>query len=329
MQSGGPDAYIREELHLPVAGSGGFGVLAEEESDRWVQIRHFPDRRKAEQHALVLIAMQISCRLDRREWGIGLSVSSGDEARARRELAQYAAENRRPAAPPSPSPHPATAGIDGALAYTTVMIAVSAAAERMLFGADWIPAGAANAGLINGGEWWRGITALGLHADFGHLAANLAGGVLIGIVLAQLVGGGLAWLSILIAGALGNLAAAAFADAGHSAIGASTAIFGGLGVVSVLAWRRHSFTRRGLRGIAPLVAGATLLAFLGGGGGEERIDVAGHLAGFLCGGATAGLLLLLGRRVPEGRAAQFAYAGVTLAVFAGAWAIALRQTGIG
>jgi len=295
------------------------------DSDGWVQIRHFSSRGDAEQHALVLIAMQINCRLTRGDWGIGLSVAVGDEARARRELAQYGAENRSRPAAPAGSTYPLTEGVDGAIAYAAVMLAVAAAADRLWFGADWLAAGAANAGLILAGEWWRTITALGLHGDFGHLAANLASGSLIGLALAQVIGGGLAWLSILIAGGIGTFANAIFQPADHISIGASTAVFGGLGVLSVLAWRRRTtgVNRGGLRTIAPLVAGATLLGFLGSGGGQENIDVAGHLAGFLVGGAVGFAVHLLADRLPGSPRAQLGYGAIAVAIFALAWTAAL------
>ena len=44
------------------------------------------------------------------------------------------------------------------------------------------------------GEWWRAFTALTLHADAGHLMANLLFGVLFAYPAAQLVGVGVAWL---------------------------------------------------------------------------------------------------------------------------------------
>jgi membrane associated rhomboid family serine protease len=299
-------------------------VLAND-SDGWVQIRHFSNRTEAEQHALVLIAMQINCRLSRGDWGVGLSVALGDEARARRELAQYAAENRAPPEAPTGPVFPLTEGVDGAIGYTAVMLVVAAAADRLWFGANWLAAGAADAGLILGGEWWRSFTALGLHADFGHLAANLASGTLIGMALAQVIGGGLAWLTILLAGGTGTFANAIFQPADHLSIGASTAVFAGLGVLTMLAWRRRSvgLNRGGLRSIAPLVAGATLLGFLGSGGGQDNIDVAGHLAGFLAGGAVGFGVHVLGDRLPFGPRAQAGYGALALAIFAFAWTIAL------
>jgi rhomboid protease GluP len=62
------------------------------------------------------------------------------------------------------------------------------ASGRETFSQDWWSAGAAQAGLIADGEWWRAVTALGLHADLSHLASNLAFGSLLGLLLAQILG---------------------------------------------------------------------------------------------------------------------------------------------
>lgn len=294
-------------------------MLASDFEDRWVEIRQFRQRTEAEQHALVLIAMSISCVLVRRPWGIGLMVALPDAERAEYQLQEYTAENAPPQA------HPPTFAIsqvvDGALVFAAVVTFVQAAAEGSLFGLDWNGAGAANAGLIVGGEWWRAITALGLHGDLGHLLSNLLFGSFFAIVLSQLLGAGLAWLSILAAGGLGNVISAVFHSAGHTAIGASTAVFGALGLLAALTWQRQRFFNAGLRRFAPLAAGLMLLAFLGTGG--ERTDVGGHLAGF-----AAGVFLALGLHVarhviPTDFRAQIRYGLAALAVFATAWVVAL------
>ena len=98
-------------------------------------------------------------------------------------------------------------------------------------------------GLIQAGQWWRAVTALTLHVDHGHLLGNLLAGIVIGIVAAQLLGQGLAWLAILLAGALGNLIAALLRGPDYGAIGASTAVFGALGIVSAFTRQRRWLER--------------------------------------------------------------------------------------
>ena len=191
-----------------------------------------------------------------------------------------------------------------------------------MFGLDWLSAGAADAGAIKSGEWWRAFTALGLHGDLGHLLSNVAFGAFFGIVLTQILGAGLGWLAILMSGGLGNIVSAMFHSGSHAAIGASTAVFGALGLVAGLTWQRQRFFRSGLRRYAPLAAGLMLLAFLGIGG--ERTDIGGHIAGFAAGIALAVPLYLARDRIPDDLRSQFRYGGIAILVFALAWIIALN-----
>src|SRR5690606_3367049 len=135
------------------------------------------------------------------------------------ELTAYTEENERK--PATALPFSLSRVLDGALIAAALVVLIQMAAERGWFGADWYQAGAANAGLLIGGEWWRAFTALSLHGDLGHLLSNVLFGGMIGLVVAQTVGAGLAWLSIVLAGGLGNVLAAAFRTAGHTSIGAS------------------------------------------------------------------------------------------------------------
>jgi membrane associated rhomboid family serine protease len=290
----------------------------------WVEVRRFRARADAEQHALVLAAVGIDCRLVPRDGAIGLSVAPPDAVRARQQLAAYAQENRRRRSPPAL--RALMEGADGVLAYCAVLLFLHGASSRQAFSQDWLSAGAAQAGLIVEGEWWRTLTALGLHADLGHLASNLAFGSLLGLLLAQLLGAGLAWLAILLAGALGNALNALLHPAAHTAIGASTAVFAALGILAALTWsHRAPLWRYGLRRWLPLAAGVMLLAYMGMGG--ERTDIGGHFAGFATGAASGVGLAYAGQRVPQGTGAQWAFGSAALALFTLAWLLALRAHG--
>ena len=163
---------------------------------------------------------------------------------------------------PRPSGHaklrPLREGIDGAFVYCAALLLIDAAANHDAFGYDWLSAGDAQAGLIQGGEWWRALTALGLHADMGHLLSNVVLGSILGVLLAQLVGAGLTWLVIVIGGGAGNLVAAYLEPAEHAAIGASTAVFATLGLLAALAWGRQTLPWRGLRRWSPIAASSRL-----------------------------------------------------------------------
>src|SRR5690606_3753470 len=120
--------------------------------------------------------------------------------------------------------------------------------------------------------------------DVAHLLANLVFGVVFGYYAGQLLGAGVAWLSILIASAGGNLLDSLLAPPASVSVGASTAVFATLGLVAAYSWRSRADRRmRWAHRWAPLIAGAALLAFTGAGG--ERTDVVAHVTGFICGAA--------------------------------------------
>jgi rhomboid protease GluP len=287
-----------------------------------VEVSRSSSRAAAEQQALVLAAVGISSQLVVADGAAMLYVSPLEAARARRELSFWAREN----APPRRPPRPAVAAlyrIDGALAYCAVLLFFFAAARRDAFSVDWIAAGAAQAGLIQDGAWWRTITALCLHLELDHLLSNLAFGAVAGVLVAQLVGTGLGWLAILLAGALGNGLNAALHGASHTAIGASTAVFAALGILSGHAWTTRPVPwRGGIRRWAPIGAGIMLLAFLGFGG--ERTDIGAHVMGFAVGAATGFALGRIGRRVPYGPDAQQVYGVMVCGLLLLAWVMALR-----
>jgi len=294
--------------------------------DAWVEIHRSVARAEAEQYALVLAAAGIECRVVSLAGAVALSVASPEADRARQEVAAYARENQQRQSQSLRSVRPLAHGADGALAYAAVLLFLHGASRRETFSLDWWSAGAAQAGLIGGGEWWRTLTALGLHADLGHLVSNLAFGSLLGLLLAQLLGNGLAWLVILSGGAAGNALNALLRAVDHTAVGASTAVFAALGILAALTWRRRSpLWRYGLRRWLPLAAGVMLLAYLGFGG--ERTDLGGHVAGFAAGIALGVGLAYAGSRVPQGMSAQGAYGVAALALFTLAWLLALRAHG--
>ena len=143
-----------------------------------------------------------------------------------------------------------------------------------------------------------------------------------GLLLSQLLGWGLAWLAIVVAGGLGNGLDALLRFEPHAAVGASTALFGALGALAGY-WRRARTIpwRGGIRRWAPLAGGVMLLVFLGTSG--ERTDVGAHVAGFAVGGLIGLGLAQAGTRVPTGTRAQGLYGAMAAGVFAIAWVIAL------
>lgn len=148
-----------------------------------------------------------------------------------------------------------------------------------------------NLALFHSGEWWRPLTALFLHADTGHLLNNLGMGLLFGLLCSKSMGALLAWTLILAGGVLGNLATAwTYLPEAHRALGASTAVFAAVGVLSghggAETLREHSRATL-FRKALPLLGGLVLLGWYGF-GPDPRTDVVAHVWGFAA-GAVLGL----------------------------------------
>jgi membrane associated rhomboid family serine protease len=193
------------------------------------------------------------------------------------------------------------------------------------FGVDWLSAGALD--LAPGFQWWRIFTALTLHADQAHLLGNLLFGMVAGSAVSRLLGAGIGWLSILGAAASANVAELLIAPSAHRAIGASTAVFAALGLVTGLAGGEGAGHRRRWYRWAPLIAGVCLLTLLGA--GADHVDVLGHLLGFAFGTALGWVYAR--HRVARSGAersgaahAQTLAGACTVLLVCAAWAAALR-----
>ena len=151
---------------------------------------------------LVLEAAGIGYEVHRAAGEFTLVVGATDAARARAELDAYASENHDWTDRVEVSPRRSSARA-GVLGYIGVLVLVAVLAHQHAFAIDWHSAGKTHAGLIRHGELWRAVTALSLHADLLHLAGNIVIGGLFGLFAGQLLGSGLAWASILVAGGAG------------------------------------------------------------------------------------------------------------------------------
>lgn len=180
-----------------------------------------------------------------------------------------------------------------------------------LYPHTWSDLGAADAGRMLSGEWWRALTALTLHGDGAHVLGNVVVGSIFISPLAARAGLGTAWLCVLMAGGLGNCVNALVQGAEHVSIGFSTSVFGAAGMAAALRARLD----RSQPGWTFVAAGLALLALLGV--GDERTDVGAHLFGFAAG---LGLGAVLGGRIlRRGRVGPT----VDKALYAGAWGMVL------
>ena len=127
-------------------------------------------------------------------------------------------------------------------------------------------------------EWYRTVTALGLHASLTHLCGNVAFGSIFLTLLARLTGVGRAiWLTLL-GGALGNALTVLLRPHPVLSMGFSTALFASIGAIAGFMANQQSGRRKAM---LPVAAAAALLAMLGTEG--ENTDYAAHLAGLACG----------------------------------------------
>ena len=248
------------------------------------------------EHSLVVLAMGEACWLVPAEQGHRLLVEPAAAPAVREQLQRFDQESRHwPPRSVLDPPRSATLPLTGPLVWAA---SVLAAFRGQASHPEWVTAGALDAqALWVGGEWWRVMTALWLHADVAHVVANVVSGLfLFGLVLAtfgRARGAGL----LLGAAALGNLAAAGLhAAETYRSIGASTAVFAALGL---LTGRAVLTVARGGRPVRwrvlglPLAAGLTLLALWGS--GDVRVDVLAHATGFLAGLILGALPFISGR----------------------------------
>jgi MYXO-CTERM domain-containing protein len=246
-----------------------------------------------------------------------LLVAARDARAAVEQLRRFEAENAATAAPDDRLA--IRRGFRaGALLWSLTLVALYAAEHLGALGLPWWSVGAAQAERIRSGELWRAVTALGLHVDVPHLAGNLVFGALFLGVACQAVGLGGGLLLTLLAGSLGNLLAALVRDAAGTSVGASTAVFGALGLLAALQWRRRRRRQASsLRRWTPVVAAALLLAYLGTAGAQ--VDILAHATGFACGlGLGVAIEPRLERRL-AGPGAQLAQGLLAAAIVAAAW----------
>ena len=138
------------------------------------------------------------------------------------------------------------------------------------------------------------------------------------------MGPGVALLLIVLSGALANGINAWMHAPSHDVVGASTAVFGAIGILAglqaVRRWRRELWKGRAW---LPLAAGLGLLAMMGTGG--QRVDVSGHLLGLLCGTVLGGAASAVARE-PATRPVQNACLVGALCLLAGCWWLALTAS---
>jgi rhomboid protease GluP len=278
-------------------------------------------RRDCEERQLVLTAVGLEAQVVLGEGEFLLQVAVADAHFALRHLLQYEAENRAPP-PAPPPPHLYPYAWVGCAAYALVLLGVAWLLSNGVVRLDAFELGELDAARVQAGQWWRAWTALTLHLDGPHLAANLLAGTWFGYLAARQLGVGTAWLLTVTGAALANLLEGLWAAPDHRSVGASTAVFTALGMMAAYSWReRFALPQRWVRRWGPLIAGVILLGWTGSAG--EQTDLTAHLLGFAV-GALLGVTAALPRaRQQLLRTPQVLMGVLALASLAIAWSCAL------
>jgi rhomboid protease GluP len=237
--------------------------------------------KQADMCALILTASDIVCQIQKQKSGFQVNVHSKDFARALTAMALYFQENpeAEAIAPLAEPPGSNSSGVAAAIFLAIFYLAVGE--DRRVFFKTF---GSSASDILNG-EIYRTVTSLMLHVDAVHLVGNMAAIALFGSAVCSICGMGVGWLMILITGAFGNFCNAWLHQTSHSSVGASTAVFGAIGILSAHQfWNKMTSPGPRIKAWLPLAGGLALLGVLGSGGG--RVDLMAHLFGF-----STGLLL--------------------------------------
>ena len=289
-----------------------------------VEVLRGRSRRAVRDSVLALQARGIQHSVQVNGAGARVLVLAHDAPGASAELVDFAAEAATWGHPSPPPPPIRSKGVVAALSFGLLCVLFFPIGQKGAFGLNWWDEGLMSAAQVRTGEVWRAVTALTLHVDAQHLVGNLVFGSLFGILAAQSLGAGLAWFCTLAAGALGNFTESYLTSPTHTAVGASTAIFGTLGVMVTSEWARRGKARAPwVRRVAPLFGGAVLFGWLGAGDGSGRVDVLAHATGFTAGALIGVAVSRLDLAERLGSRAQAGLAAATFSIIALAWTVAL------
>ena len=247
-------------------------------ADELISVGRWPSLREADEHALVVLAMNQDCRVRAEEGAFALEVEPGVGPAVERELALYASEQMPHAAGEEP---PLTALKPSRIALWALALLVMFIFQQR---DPWMEDRLMNSteGLFGRHEWWRPFTALFLHADLGHLAGNITIGGLFCMTVTSLVGAWRGWFLILLSGVAGNILTTWFHSPDpYFSLGASTATFGALGILVGAGlrevWDSHRLSS--LKSLIGPVGGGVALLFLWGVSGGTT-DVMAHFMGW-------------------------------------------------
>jgi len=285
-----------------------------------IVLRVTGDQHLAEEWELVLLAQGLSPSVRQSPDGVVLSVPEAEVDRALANLSAYERENPRKFAE-RVEPMESASWLTGVTVALMLLIFFFITVQ-WLPALSWFERGSADAQRILQGELWRTVTALTLHADVAHALSNAIAVALFLSAVSSMMGVGLACALVLLAGAGGNFANAFMHGSPHVSVGASTAVFGAVGLLgSLVTTRRRRSALSRWRAWLPVAAALALLGMLGSSG--PRVDIWAHLFGLLVGAVLGILIGLVPPRAP-GLRIQWACGTAAAAVIIYCWLVAFR-----
>lgn len=292
--------------------------------------------RKAREWSLVLQSIEVWHVVHHTQSGWVLLVRDHDYERARASIDRYEVENRDwpPRRPREKARHPESRV---PMALFIALAAFFLVTGPVAGGSRWFQHGTAVTDLVLTSAPWRAVTALTLHADSAHAIGNVISGTIFVSAVSSRLGPGGGTLAVLASGVLGNVANALYqrgiGNGDHRSIGASTAIFGAIGLLAATQIgldhahdasdksAPRSFTEK----VAPFIGG---LALLGALGASPNADLGAHLFGFL-GGLFIGLLLAFPLRWKKSKPGpwwfQVSMGALATGILLGSWQLAIRR----
>ncbi len=292
----------------------------------WRVVFESRNRAQCSDRALVLAAAEIPHQLVDDAGGCALLVPAEYSGQAVKELHLYDEENPPPVIR-KPRKLPEHDAMPGIAAFIIVICLVAGFDGYAFFGENWRAAGRIDGELIRSGEWWRLFTALTLHSGMPHLAGNLVFGTFFGYLAGRLLGSGVAWLTIVVTAAGGNLLNTLLLESTHRSIGASTAVFAALGLVAGYVWRAKLMSQeRWSYRLGPIVGGLALLMYTGT--GDANTDIGAHLMGFVS-GFGGGMLLVRATASLSLQRVQRVCGIIAIALLLVAWTAALTNSAAG
>lgn len=260
--------------------------------DGSVEVGVYATQAEGLEHSLVVLAMGEACWLVPTDDGFHLRVPPAIHTVSQQQLAYF--DRERVGWPPPVAVDALPTRRQAPLSPLFWVLGVFAAywAQERWPGfteAGWLDAQR----VFAHGEWWRAASALWLHGDLSHLVGNAGGGVLMFSAVIATFGFRAGWSWLAGSAIIGNLAAVAIHHRDeYRSLGASTAIFAGLGLLSGRALRvvaRSGPSRRWRPLLVPLATGLAMLGLFGTAG--PNTDLLAHATGFgsgLIGGVIAG-----------------------------------------